>query len=78
MSPRYLSVNVFLTGASEMLAMEMKACGMYVSRGLSFRQAEVSINCSTTVLKTKLCPKKSQENFTHLLVLIIYLRLKCF
>ena len=25
-----------------MLAMEMKASGMYVSRGLSFRQAEVS------------------------------------
>ena len=24
-----------------MLAMEMKASGMYVSRGLSFRQAEV-------------------------------------
>ena len=28
-------------GAAEMLAMEMKASGMYVSRGLSFRQAEV-------------------------------------
>ncbi|XP_031566399.1 protein FORGETTER 1-like [Actinia tenebrosa] len=27
-------------GAAEMLAMEMKASGMYVSRGLSFRQAE--------------------------------------
>ena len=31
-------------GASEMLAMEMKASGMYVSRGLSFRQAEVMHN----------------------------------
>ena len=28
-------------GALEMLAMEMKAAGMYVSRGLSFREAEV-------------------------------------
>ena len=27
-----------------MLAMEMKASGMYVSRGLSFRQAEVIHN----------------------------------
>ena len=26
-----------------MLAMEMKAAGMYVSRGLSFREAEVRI-----------------------------------
>ena len=31
----------FISGAAEMLAMEMKASGMYVSRGLSFRQAEV-------------------------------------
>ena len=30
--------------ASEMLAMEMKTSGMYVSRGLSFRQAEVMHN----------------------------------
>jgi len=29
-------------GAAEMLAMEMKSAGLYVSRGLSFRQAEVS------------------------------------
>ena len=28
-------------GAAEMLAMEMKSAGVYVSRGLSFRQAEV-------------------------------------
>ena len=28
-------------GVAEMLAMEMKASGMYVSRGLSFREAEV-------------------------------------
>lgn len=31
----------FNLGALEMLAMEMKAAGMYVSRGLSFREAEV-------------------------------------
>ena len=35
-------IDFFFTGAAEMLAMEMKASGMYVSRGLSFRQAEVS------------------------------------
>ena len=29
-------------GAAEMLAMEMKSAGMYVSRGLSFQQAEVN------------------------------------
>lgn len=29
-------------GAAEMLAMEMKSAGVYVSRGLSYRQAEVS------------------------------------
>ena len=28
-------------GAAEMLAMEMKSAGLYVSRGLSFKQAEV-------------------------------------
>ena len=28
-------------GAAEMLAMEMKSAGVYVSRGLSFKQAEV-------------------------------------
>ena len=32
---------MYISGAAEMLAMEMKASGMYVSRGLSFRQAEV-------------------------------------
>ncbi|XP_020605433.1 protein strawberry notch homolog 1-like [Orbicella faveolata] len=43
----FKSFDSFLTsiskrglGAAEMLAMEMKASGMYVSRGLSFRQAE--------------------------------------
>ena len=35
-----------------MLAMEMKASGMYVSRGLSFRQAEVyEYYCTECVLK---------------------------
>ena len=33
----------FFLGVAEMLAMEMKTSGMYVSRGLSFRQAEVKI-----------------------------------
>ena len=33
-----------------MLAMEMKASGMYVSRGLSFRQAEVIHNCRNGIL----------------------------
>ena len=40
---RSLIFKIF-PGASEMLAMEMKASGMYVSRGLSFRQAEVMHN----------------------------------
>jgi hypothetical protein len=42
-NPKYefWSNNGFLTGVAEMLAMEMKATGMYVSRGLSFKQAEV-------------------------------------
>ena len=35
-----------------MLAMEMKASGMYVSRGLSFRQAEFA------VVETPLDPKQ--------------------
>jgi hypothetical protein len=30
-------------GVAEMLAMEMKSSGMYVSRGLSYRQAEVGM-----------------------------------
>lgn len=30
-------------GMAEMLAMEMKMSGMYVSRGLSYKQAEVKI-----------------------------------
>lgn len=45
----YKSFDTFLEsitqrglGAAEMLAMEMKSAGLYVSRGLSFRQAEVS------------------------------------
>jgi len=29
------------SGIAEMLAMEMKSCGAYVSRSLSFKQAEV-------------------------------------
>ena len=29
-------------GAAEMLTMEMKSAGVYVSRGLSYRQAEAS------------------------------------
>lgn len=29
-----------------MLAMEMKAAGMYVSRGLSFREAEVCMHAN--------------------------------
>ncbi|XP_074658013.1 uncharacterized protein LOC141910988 [Tubulanus polymorphus] len=34
-------------GVAEMLAMEMKASGLYVSRGLSFRQAEfLSLECN--------------------------------
>ena len=33
-----------------MLAMEMKASGMYVSRGLSFRQAEVMHNFRNSVV----------------------------
>ena len=36
-----LHLLLVYTGALEMLAMEMKAAGMYVSRGLSFREAEV-------------------------------------
>ena len=30
-------------GAAEMLAMEMKSAGVYVSRGLSYKKAEVHI-----------------------------------
>ena len=33
-------------GAAEMLAMEMKSAGLYVSRGLSFKQAEVDTYCT--------------------------------
>ncbi|CAH3176312.1 unnamed protein product, partial [Porites lobata] len=41
-------------GASEMLAMEMKASGMYVSRGLSFRQAEfVNVEATLTAEQRK-------------------------
>ena len=31
-------------GVAEMLAMEMKSSGMYVSRGLSYKQAEVGLS----------------------------------
>ena len=41
LSQRVFFFPVFSVGAAEMLAMEMKASGMYVSRGLSFRQTEV-------------------------------------
>ena len=34
-------------GAAEMLAMEMKSAGLYVSRGLSFKQAEVDMTILT-------------------------------
>ncbi|CAH3034300.1 unnamed protein product, partial [Porites lobata] len=41
-------------GASEMLAMEMKASGMYVSRGFSFRQAEfVNVEATLTAQQIK-------------------------
>ena len=50
----YKSFDTFLEsitkrglGAAEMLAMEMKSAGLYVSRGLSFRQAEVSTESPT-------------------------------
>jgi len=45
----FMSVSLIfiILGAAEMLAMEMKASGMYVSRGLSFRQAEV-LECYCT------------------------------
>ena len=33
-------------GAAEMIAMEMKSAGMYMSRGLSFKQAEVWLHCT--------------------------------
>ena len=46
---RSLIFKIF-PGASEMLAMEMKASGMYVSRGLSFRQAEVIHNVRNGIL----------------------------
>lgn len=42
-------------GALEMLAMEMKAAGMYVSRGLSFREAEVRICMCGNVAGTWIC-----------------------
>lgn len=37
-------------GAAEMLAMEMKSAGVYLSRGLSFRQAEVGAGPSSPLL----------------------------
>ncbi|XP_078614112.1 uncharacterized protein LOC144883439 isoform X1 [Branchiostoma floridae x Branchiostoma japonicum] len=42
-------------GVAEMLAMEMKGSGMYISRGLSFRQAEfvtVEVNLTPQQIKT--------------------------
>ena len=45
-----------VSGAAEMLAMEMKTSGMFVSRGLSFKHTEVNIehflcfvDCQTVV-----------------------------
>jgi len=39
------STNIIMlwldSGIAEMLAMEMKSCGAYISRSLSFKQAEV-------------------------------------
>ena len=32
---------------AEILAMEMKSAGMYVSRGLSYKQAEVGLFCQS-------------------------------
>lgn len=57
----FKSFEAFLTsitkrglGAAEMLAMEMKASGMYVSRGLSFRQAEFgNVEASLTTSQIK-------------------------
>ena len=37
-------------GAAEMLAMEMKSAGVYVSRGLSYKQAEVYLHCTRIYL----------------------------
>lgn len=51
-----------------MLAMEMKASGMYVSRGLSFRQAEVYLDIYTYCTKRK---EAANEKFDFYLVMFI-------
>ena len=46
-------------GAAEMLAMEMKSAGLYVSRGLSFKQAEVDTYCT---------PAATSHMISHMIV----------
>jgi len=50
-------------GAAEMLAMEMKASGMYVSRGLSFRQAEV--RTQETFIHSFICSNSFINSLIH-------------
>lgn len=44
-------------GAAEMLAMEMKSAGLYVSRGLSFKQAEVHTYCTPAATSHMTSPR---------------------
>lgn len=54
-----------VAGIAEMLAMEMKSCGVYVSRSLSFKQAEV---CCFILLHLYFC---------YLLISMILFLLTC-
>ena len=67
-------------GMAEMLAMEMKSTGMYVSRGLSFKQAEVrikSIACTIFKIDThKLQEQDTDVCFYSILSLVEVLPLK--
>lgn len=46
--------SLFSSGVAEMLAMEMKSSGMYVSRGLSYIQAEVRLGINLFSIRSVL------------------------
>ena len=58
------------TGMAEILAMEMKSAGMYVSRGLSYKQAEVRL------LTLFISYKQAEVRLLTLFILFISRRLR--
>ena len=71
-----------IVGIAEMLAMEMKSCGMYVSRGLSYRQTQFqTVEISLSEEQVKMYNTSAYVWYMFFYILILnanFLRIFCF